>query len=67
MDVDGIERLELHDKVLGRKRMLREVFVEFHHAFHRLAARYFTAQGLEVELGAGIAPMRNSYPPSAGD
>lgn len=62
MDVDGIERLELHDKVLGRKRMLREVFVEFHHAFHRLAARYFTAQGLEVELGAGIAPMRNSYP-----
>ncbi|CAH0227259.1 class I SAM-dependent methyltransferase [Pseudomonas brassicacearum] len=42
--------------------MLREVFVEFHHAFHRLAARYFKVEGLEVELGAGIAPMRNSYP-----
>jgi len=62
LDVDGIERLELHGQVLGRKRMLREVFAEFHHAFHRLAERYFTAQGLEVELGAGIAPMRNSYP-----
>ncbi|WP_415239374.1 class I SAM-dependent methyltransferase [Pseudomonas brassicacearum] len=42
--------------------MLREVFVEFHHAFHRLADRYFKVEGLEVELGAGIAPMRNSYP-----
>ncbi len=62
MDVDGSERLELHGKVLERKRMLREVFVEFHHAFHRLADRYFKVEGLEVELGAGIAPMRNSYP-----
>lgn len=62
MDVDGGERLELHGKVLERKRMLREVFVEFHHAFHRLADRYFKVEGLEVELGAGIAPMRHSYP-----
>jgi Methylase involved in ubiquinone/menaquinone biosynthesis len=62
LDVDGSERLELHGKVLERKRMLREVFVEFHHAFHRLADRYFKVEGLEVELGAGIAPMRNSYP-----
>ncbi|WP_309109589.1 class I SAM-dependent methyltransferase [Pseudomonas brassicacearum] len=36
--------------------------MEFHHAFHRLANRYFEVDGLEVELGAGIAPMRNSYP-----
>ncbi|WP_250962194.1 methyltransferase domain-containing protein [Pseudomonas sp. CG7] len=42
--------------------MLREVFVEFHHGFHRLADRYFKVEGLEVELGAGIAPMRDSYP-----
>lgn len=62
LDVDGTERLELHEKVLERKRMLREVFIEFHHSFHRLADRYFKVQGLEVELGAGIAPMRNSYP-----
>lgn len=62
LDVDGSERLELHEKVLERKRMLREVFIEFHHSFHRLADRYFKVKGLEVELGAGIAPMRNSYP-----
>lgn len=62
LDVDGTERLDLHGKVLERKKMLREVFVEFHHSFHRLANRYFKVEGLEVELGAGIAPMRNSYP-----
>ncbi|XXE51896.1 methyltransferase domain-containing protein [Pseudomonas sp. R3-56] len=62
MDVDGCERLELHGKVLERKQMLREIFVEFHHAFRRLADRYFQVGGLEVELGAGIAPMRDSYP-----
>jgi len=61
-DVDGLERLELHEKILERKRMLREVFFEFHHSFHRLADRYFNVEGLEIELGAGIAPMRNSYP-----
>lgn len=62
LDVDGPERLELHEKVLARKRMLREVFIEFHHSFHRLSRRYFKGTGLEIELGAGIAPMRDSYP-----
>ena len=61
LDVDGTERLELHGKVLQRKRMLREVFIEFHNLFHRLADRYFQVEGLEVELGAGIAPIRDSY------
>ena len=62
LDVDGPERLDLHEKVLARKPMLQEVFIEFHHAFHDLAERYFKVSGLEIELGAGIAPMRNSYP-----
>ncbi|MBT2338997.1 methyltransferase domain-containing protein [Pseudomonas fluorescens] len=62
MDVDGAERLELHQKILARKQMLKEVFIEFHHAFRCLADRYFMVDGLEVELGAGIAPMRDSYP-----
>ncbi|MDO7898341.1 class I SAM-dependent methyltransferase [Pseudomonas citrulli] len=62
LDVDGAERLALHKRILERKRMLRDVFVEFHHAFHRLAERYFEVEGLEVEIGAGIAPMRDSYP-----
>lgn len=62
VDVDGAERLVLHGKMLQRKRMLREVFIEFHHLFRRLDRRFLNGDGLEIELGAGIAPMRDSYP-----
>ena len=62
MDVDGSDRLNVHSKMLSRKRMLREVFTEFHHCFRRLDKKYFSAQGSRIELGAGIAPIRNSYP-----
>jgi SAM-dependent methyltransferase len=62
IDVDGDGRLTAHSKMLARKRMLREVFTEFHHSFHRLDQQYFSASGLQVELGAGIAPMRDSFP-----
>lgn len=62
MDVDGVNRLELHRKMLGKKRMLRETFVEFHHLFRKLDGQYLTGEGVEVELGAGVSPMRDSYP-----
>lgn len=62
MDVDGIDRLEIHKNILARKPMLREVFTEFHHIFRELDENYFSAQGLKLELGAGIAPIRDSYP-----
>lgn len=62
LDVDGPERHQLHSRVLERKQMLKDVFVAFHHTFHRLADRYFKVAGVEIELGAGVAPMRNSYP-----
>jgi SAM-dependent methyltransferase len=62
IDVDGLDRLALHSKMLERKRMLREVFTEFHHLFRKLDRQFLTGEGLEIELGAGIAPMRDSYP-----
>jgi len=62
MDVDGASRLELHQKMLAKKRMLREVFTEFHHLFKKLDQRYFSGIGAEIELGAGVSPMRDSYP-----
>ena len=33
LDVDGENRLKLHRKMLENKRMLREVFTDFHHLF----------------------------------
>lgn len=62
MDVDGVSRLDLHRKMLEKKRMLRNVFTEFHHLFRRLDQQFFSGDGAEVELGAGISPMRDSYP-----
>jgi len=62
IDVDGKDRLVAHRKMLARKKMLREVFTEFHHIFRKLDNEYFSASGTKIELGAGIAPIRDSYP-----
>jgi SAM-dependent methyltransferase len=62
MDVDGQDRLAVHARMLARKTMLREVFHEFHHRFMALDERFFTARGMRIELGAGVAPIRESYP-----
>lgn len=63
MDVDKKNRLALHHKILEKKRMLRDVFTEFHHLFNKLNHQFFTTgHGLEVELGAGVSPIRDTYP-----
>lgn len=62
LDVDGTDRLVAHARILARKRMLQGVFTEFHHQFQRLDLAYLSGDGLRVELGAGVAPMRDSYP-----
>lgn len=62
LDIDDDDRLIVHGRMLARKRILREVFTEFHHTFHRLENKFVYADGLKIELGAGIAPIRDSYP-----
>jgi SAM-dependent methyltransferase len=62
VDIDSDDRLLIHRKVLERKSMLKEVFAEINDEFKSLAERYFLVEGQEVELGAGVAPMRDKYP-----
>jgi len=62
LDIDGENRLEFHGNMLIKKRMLREVFIEFHHLFKKLEQRFFSGAGIEVELGAGVSPIRDTYP-----
>lgn len=62
MDVDGLNRLSLHQKILNQKPMLKAVFSEFHYLFNTLNLQFLSGEGLKVELGAGIAPMCESYP-----
>ncbi|MGV8941727.1 MAG: methyltransferase domain-containing protein [Lysobacter sp.] len=60
--VDGPQRLNAHRTVLLRKKMIRSVFDEFHRQFHELDSRYFSGDGLVVELGAGVYPIKESFP-----
>lgn len=62
LNVDGQDRFALHQGIFARKRMLREVFGEFHRLFDRMERLFLTAEGLKIEIGAGVAPMRDSYP-----
>ncbi|WP_339728439.1 methyltransferase domain-containing protein [uncultured Gimesia sp.] len=62
VDIDGDERISIHRKMFEQKKMLRVVFKEFHYIFNRINQRYLSGEGLEIEIGAGIAPMKDSYP-----
>lgn len=62
IDMDGDERLLLHHKVLKKKPLLQSTFKEFHHLFKALNHQFISGTGLEVELGAGVSLMRDTYP-----
>lgn len=62
IDINEESRLKLHASMFEKKRLLQDVFKEFHFLFNSLACRFFSGSGIEVELGAGVAPMRNSFP-----
>src|ERR1700677_3658347 len=63
LDVDGLDRLEVHAAVLKRKPMLEAVFRECHELMLGLDRRTFgETPGLRVELGAGVAPIAMTCP-----
>ena len=62
IDINGADRLKVHSKILSRKPLLRKVLAEFHNILQRLDEIYLNGNGLRIELGAGIAPMRESFP-----
>jgi SAM-dependent methyltransferase len=63
VNVDSLTRLKSHKAVLDRKSMLREVFQEIHWSFIELDRQYFLdTGGTRIELGAGVAPIRDTYP-----
>jgi hypothetical protein len=61
--IDTEERIEAHARILARKPLLRDVFIDLHKNMRKLDERHFgTTPGLRIEVGAGVSPMRNSYP-----
>jgi SAM-dependent methyltransferase len=62
IDIDSSMRIESHKAVLQRKVMLQELFREFHGLFIALDQQFFqNTRGLQIELGAGISPIRDDY------
>lgn len=60
--INTTERLQSHRLMLQKKPMMRAVFTEFHHAMMALDEKFFgNVEGLRVELGAGVCPMRETY------
>jgi len=62
VDLNGLSRFYAHKKMLDKKRMLREVFDEFHYLFKKFDLKYLTGNGIEIELGSGVSLMRDKYP-----
>jgi len=63
VDVDGVDRLAVHAAVLERRPMLAAVFRECHELMLGLDRRTFgDTAGLQVELGAGVAPIAMTFP-----
>ena len=61
-DLDDATRIDRHLAVLARKRMIRDVFVECHHAMRMADRQHLDGEGLSVEIGAGVAPLRDTFP-----
>ncbi len=62
LDIDDVNRLEVHAAVLRDKPMLAAVFRECHELMLSLDHRTFgDTPGLRVELGAGVAPIAMTF------
>ncbi|WP_206081317.1 class I SAM-dependent methyltransferase [Mariprofundus ferrooxydans] len=63
LDVDAPERMSAHRSILAKKTVLKNVFREFHYKMLDLDESYFNGvKGLRVELGAGVSPIRDTFP-----
>jgi SAM-dependent methyltransferase len=62
VDIDSRERISVHKEILKSKKMIQEVFHEFHCLFNSTDKKYFTGGGLRLEIGAGSSPIKESFP-----
>jgi SAM-dependent methyltransferase len=62
VDVDSQALLDAHRDILAGKPMLRGVFREFYDTCMALDRRYFSGQGLRIEIGAGVSLFKHYHP-----
>jgi len=62
IDIDSPDRVLAHKKILKSKKMIQEVFKEFHNLFNSIDHEYFSGIGARLEIGAGASPIKESFP-----
>ncbi len=60
MEPFSIDRIAIHQKILNKKSMIKNVFKEFHITMLDFASQNLSLAGDEVELGAGVFPIKNT-------
>jgi SAM-dependent methyltransferase len=59
---DDAERINVHRTILAEKPMLRQVFHEIYRYCREADERFFSGDGLRIELGAGVSTFKRDYP-----
>ena len=62
VDINSIDRINVHREILLSKRLMVEVFEEFYKTCIDLDKKYFTGNGLRVEIGSGSSLFKQYYP-----
>jgi SAM-dependent methyltransferase len=62
INADSMDRVLVHKRILAKKPMARRVFKEFHALFDKLDRQFLSGDGQRIEIGSGVAPIRDSYP-----
>ena len=62
LPVDAPERFSAHREVLRRKPLIRDIFRELHVEMRRLDDALLRGEGMRVELGAGVFPVKETHP-----
>ena len=62
VDVNSPGLIEVHREILASKPMMRSVFRDIYDACMGADRRYFSGDGLRVEVGAGVSLIKEYYP-----
>lgn len=62
IDINSRERISVHKQILNSKKMIKEVFQEFHQLFNSSDNNFFAGDGRRLEIGAGASPIKESFP-----
>lgn len=62
VDVNSDELLLVHKRILQEKKMMKKVFSDFYSSCIQRNKKWFSGEGTEIEIGAGVSFFKTMYP-----